>query len=182
MPRTRPELDRAEKQAAILDVAGQQLETGGYGALSVAAIARELGVAQNAVYWYFPSKDELFVAALERMGHRVFAAKMRAGGDWTARLLWVVDALADLYPLLPAIHERATGSDVVRRFERDLLRQFRAMLADGLAGRVGPGEVELAADTVLATVIGAYATGLSRARRRLLLRNLLDRLAPAARE
>src|SRR5207237_6009316 len=95
----------------------QQLETGGYGALSVAAIARDLGLAQNAVYWYFPTKDDLFVAALEQMGHRVFAAKMRAGGAWTSRLLAVVDALAGLYPLLPAIHDRAAASDVVRRCE-----------------------------------------------------------------
>ena len=69
------------------------------------------------------------------------------------------------------------ASEVVRSYERDLLAQFRAMLAGGLAGRVPPGEVDLAADTVLAAVIGAYATGLSRARRRQLLRNLLDRLA-----
>jgi len=177
MPRTRPEFDRAEKQAAILEAAIAQLEAGGYAALSVAAIARDLGVAQNAVYWYFPTKDHLFVAALQQMGHRVFAAKMRAGGDWTARLLAVVDALADLYPLLPAIHERAAVSEVVRLFERDLLNDFRAMLAAGLAGQIPADDVDLAAETVLAAVIGAYATDLSRARRRRLLQNLLDRLA-----
>jgi hypothetical protein len=51
------------------------------------------------------------------------------------------------------------------------------MLAAGLAGRVPDGELDLAAETVLAAVIGAYATDLSRARRRRLLRNLLDHLA-----
>jgi TetR/AcrR family transcriptional regulator, cholesterol catabolism regulator len=177
MPRTRPELDRVEKQTAILHAAVEQLESGGYAALSVAAIARDLGLAQNAVYWYFPTKDHLFVAALQQMGHRVFAAKMRAGRDWTARLLAVVDALADLYPLLPAIHQRAAASDVVRVFERDLINDFRGMLAAGLTGRVAPDEVDLAAETVLAAVIGAYAIDLSSARRRRLLRNLLDRLA-----
>ena len=177
MPRTRPELDRAEKQQAILEAAVAQLEAGGYTGLSVAALARDLGIAQNAVYWYFPSKDHLFVAALQQLGHRAFAAKMRAGADWTSRLLAVVDALADLYPLLPAIHERAAASDVVHVFERDLLNDFRAMLAAGLAGRVPDDELDLAAETVLAAVIGAYATDLSRARRRKLLRNLLDHLS-----
>jgi len=177
MPRTRPELDRAEKQAAILDAAVEQLEAGGHAGLSVTAIARDLGIAKNAVYWYFPSKDHLFVAALQQMGHRVFQAKVRAGSDWTARLLAVVDELAGLYPLLPAIHERAAASEVVRVFERDLLKDFRGMLAAGLAGRVPAEEVDLAAETVLTAVIGAYATGLSRTRRRQLLRNLLDRLA-----
>src|SRR5438270_14019416 len=105
MPRTRPELDRVEKETAILEAAIQQLETGGYGALSVAAIARDLGVAQNAVYWYFPTKDHLFVAALPQLGHRVVAAKMRAGTDWTGRPLGLVDALPDPCPLLPATPE-----------------------------------------------------------------------------
>lgn len=178
MPRTRPELGRAEKQTAIVDAAIKQLDAGGYAGLSVAAIARSLGVAQNAIYWYFPTKDHLFVAAVQRMGHRAFAAKARGRGDWTARLLAVVDELAELYPLLPSIHDRAAVSEVVREFERDLLEGFRAMLAEGLAERVAAEEVALAADTVLAAVIGAYATDLSRAHRRRLLRNLLDRLAP----
>ncbi|MCU1449657.1 MAG: regulatory protein TetR [Acidimicrobiales bacterium] len=176
MPRTRPELERAEKENAILAAAEHQLETGGYAALSVAGIARELGLAQNAVYWYFPSKDHLFVAAVERMGVRVFEAKHRTRGDWTARLLAVVDALADLYPLLPAIRERAAVSPVVRQFERALLSQFRAMLAAALTADLRPTDAEMAAETVLSTVIGTYATGLSRARRTAVLRHLMERL------
>jgi len=176
MPRTRPELDRAEKEAAIVEVAERQLETGGYGALSIAGIARELRLAQNAVYWYFPSKDYLFVAALERLGLRAFEAKRRARGDWVSRLLAVVDTLADLYPLLPAVQDRATVSPVVRRFERDLLSQFRSMLAAGLADHVPPDEIDVAAETVLAAVLGAYASGLSRTRRSQVLRHLVERL------
>ena len=176
MPRTRPELDRAEKEAAVVAAAERQLENGGYGALSVAAIARELGVAQNAVYWYFPSKDHLFVAALAHMGARAFEAKRRARGDWVSRLLAVVDTLADLYPLLPAVQERAAVSPVVRDFERELLSQFRTMLAAGMAGQVPAGETEVAAETVLAAVLGAYASGLSKSRRTQMLRHLLERL------
>jgi AcrR family transcriptional regulator len=176
MPRTRSDLDRADKLAAILEVAEGQLRSGGYAALSVAGVARELRLAQNAVYWYFPSKDHLFVAAVERMGLRVFEAKHRAGGDWINRLLAVVDSLADLYPLLPAIQERAAASDVVRHFERGLLAQFRDMLAGALAGQVPAKEVDLAAETVLAGVLGSYALGLPRARRAALLRNLVARL------
>ena len=106
MPRTRPELDRAEKQAAILDVAGQQLETGGYGALSVAAIARELGVAQNAVYWYFPSKDHLFVAALERMLRDIAARKPSRSRGTIDRVLWFTDQFSVLWGLRGAMADR----------------------------------------------------------------------------
>jgi hypothetical protein len=65
---------------------------------------------------------------------------------------------------------------VVRDFERELLSQFRTMLAAGMAGQVPAGEAEVAAETVLAAVLGAYASGLSKSRRTQMLRHLLERL------
>jgi AcrR family transcriptional regulator len=73
--RTRTDLDREAKTGEILAAAERRLRDGGYPALSIAAIARELGLAQNAIYWYFPSKDHLFVAALERMLRAIVARK-----------------------------------------------------------------------------------------------------------
>ncbi len=75
MPKTRHAVDRDEKVEEILAIAERRLRDGGFEALSVAAIARELGVAQNAIYWYFPSKDHLFVAVLERMLQEIAARK-----------------------------------------------------------------------------------------------------------
>ena len=50
---------RAELTAEITDAARRQLAEVGAPALSLRAVARELGMASSAVYRYFPSRDEL---------------------------------------------------------------------------------------------------------------------------
>lgn len=64
MPLARTGVDREAKLEEILAAAERRLVAGGYAHMSVAAIARELGLVQNSIYWYFPSKDHLFVAVL----------------------------------------------------------------------------------------------------------------------
>jgi len=58
-PRTARERARAEITAEILDAARGHLATDGAPALSLRAIARDLGMASSAVYRYFRSRDEL---------------------------------------------------------------------------------------------------------------------------
>jgi AcrR family transcriptional regulator len=50
---------RAELTAEIVDTARQHLASDGAAALSLRAIARELGMASSAIYRYFPSRDDL---------------------------------------------------------------------------------------------------------------------------
>ncbi|WP_460866024.1 TetR/AcrR family transcriptional regulator [Rhodococcus aerolatus] len=50
---------RAELTAEIVDAARRQLAEVGAAALSLRAVAREVGLASSAVYRYFPSRDEL---------------------------------------------------------------------------------------------------------------------------
>src|SRR5918992_3780032 len=63
-PRTARAIARAELTRAILDSAGRQLVEVGPAALSVRAVARDLGMASSAVYRYFPSRDALLTALL----------------------------------------------------------------------------------------------------------------------
>ena len=58
-PRTARERARAEITAEILDAARGHLATDGAPALSLRAIARDLGMASSALYRYFKSRDEL---------------------------------------------------------------------------------------------------------------------------
>ncbi len=58
-PRTARERVRAEITAQILDAARGYLATDGAPALSLRAIARDLGMASSALYRYFKSRDEL---------------------------------------------------------------------------------------------------------------------------
>jgi AcrR family transcriptional regulator len=50
---------RAELTTEITDAARRQLAEVGAAALSLRAVARELGMASSAVYRYFPSRDDL---------------------------------------------------------------------------------------------------------------------------
>src|SRR3954468_23176509 len=113
MPRTRQDVDREAKVDEILDAAVTRLRDGGYDALSVAAIARELGIAQNAIYWYFPSKDHLFVAALERMLRDIVARKPPRQRWRERKVLCFVDQLGEIEPVRAAMYERARTSPVV---------------------------------------------------------------------
>ena len=58
MPTTRERI-RAELTSEITDAARRQLAEVGAAALSLRAVARELGMASSAVYRYFPSRDDL---------------------------------------------------------------------------------------------------------------------------
>ena len=50
---------RAELTAEITEAARRQLAEVGAAALSLRAVARELGMASSALYRYFPSRDDL---------------------------------------------------------------------------------------------------------------------------
>src|SRR6266576_3514728 len=116
VPKTRLSRGRDEKMDEILTVAERRLREGGYEALSVAAIARELGLAQNAIYWYFPSKDDLFVAALEEMLREIAARKPSREVGEVERILWFTDQFEALSGLRGAMNERARSSRVVADF------------------------------------------------------------------
>jgi AcrR family transcriptional regulator len=178
MPRTRTDIERVAKEAEILDAAQRRLRDGGYDALSVAAIARELGIAQNAVYWYFPSKDHLFVAALERMLRDIVARKPPRQRSLESKVLWFAERLAELQDVRAAMHERARVSPVVADFAVRLNDTWRRMLTNVIRSRVPEENLEVTADTLLATLQGALFQPMEPARRRRLIRHALTRLVP----
>jgi AcrR family transcriptional regulator len=176
MARTRTELDRDAKVDQILEAAERRLREGGYPALSVVGIARELGLAQNAVYWYFPSKDHLFVAALERMMRGIVARKPPKRGGVDRQITWFVDQLAEVEHVRAAMHEQARASPVVADFVASVDVTWRRMLGNVLAERVPEGERALAVGALLATIQGVLAQGLKPAERKRVLAYALERL------
>lgn len=60
-----PELE-VRRKAQILDVAARVFATYGFANTQVQTIANHLGVGNGTVYRYFPTKDQLFLAAVER--------------------------------------------------------------------------------------------------------------------
>ncbi|MEN2509886.1 TetR/AcrR family transcriptional regulator [Gordonia polyisoprenivorans] len=49
-----------------MQVALQLFVANGYAGTSVKAVADELGISPPALYWYFPSKEELYVSVIEQ--------------------------------------------------------------------------------------------------------------------
>jgi AcrR family transcriptional regulator len=177
MPKTRHDVDRATKVEAILDAAEAQLTAGGYQAMSIAAIARELGLAQNAIHWYFRSKDDLLVAVLDRMVAREVAAAGRlAGKSADKQILWGADRLAELHTLCSVVHERSRVSPTVADFNRrfhDLLGQ---LFVAALEGQVGKARAELVSTTFIATAEGLLLQDLQKSARDKVLRFALKQL------
>jgi TetR/AcrR family transcriptional regulator, cholesterol catabolism regulator len=176
VPKTRQAVSRDEKVGEIVALAEQRLREGGYEALSVAAIARELGLAQNAIYWYFPSKDHLFVAALERMLREIAARKPSRKVGEVERILWFTDQFQALSDLRGAMTERARGSEVVAGFVAELDELLFRMLSNALRGHVPEEQLPIAVEAFRSTVEGTFVKGLAKQERRKVLTFALERL------
>jgi AcrR family transcriptional regulator len=117
-PRTARAIARAELTRAILDSAGRQLVEVGPAALSVRAVARDLGMASSAVYRYFPSRDALLTALLieayDDLGDAVEKADAGAGerSDLDARWHAVCHAIHDWARAQPHRYALLYGSPV----------------------------------------------------------------------
>ncbi len=71
MPTKRKRLTAAERRPQIMRAAVRALARSNYRTTSIAEIAAEAGITEPAVYRYFNTKKELFIAILEDVGARV---------------------------------------------------------------------------------------------------------------
>jgi AcrR family transcriptional regulator len=176
MPRTRSAVSRDSKTDEILALAERRLREGGYEALSIASMARELGVAQNAIYWYFPSKDELFVATLQRMLEQIAARKPSRDVGVQERILWFTDQFRPLSGLRGAMSERARSSQVVADFVRALDELLSRMLSNALREHVPDEQLPIAVEAFRATVEGTFVKQLDEETRHRVLTFALTRV------
>ncbi|MEZ6142744.1 MAG: TetR/AcrR family transcriptional regulator [Zavarzinella sp.] len=77
-----PEL-RSQRTEAILDVAAQLFAEQGFASTDLQLIADRCGVAKGTIYHYFPNKEELFLAAVDRGLEQLNAAIDSAIADCT---------------------------------------------------------------------------------------------------
>lgn len=66
-PPSRREANREARRDAILDVASGWFLEHGYAATTMSAIAAALGGSKGTLWSYFPSKEQLFAAVVERV-------------------------------------------------------------------------------------------------------------------
>lgn len=175
MPRNRSDIDREEKVDDILAVAVRSLREGGYDGLSLSGVARELGLARAAIHWYFPTKDDLFAASVERVFAETFADPPKAD-DLVARVTWAVERLDEVQAIYVALQARSGVSERAAAIDRGLQDALRVALRESVALRVEPADVDLTSEAVGIFVEGLLAHPLARKERTRLVRFAVDRL------
>ncbi len=102
----------------------------GYVGTSMRAIADELGISAAALYWYFPSKEEIFASVLE----------MSLADFWSAvkNALTEDDPVRRLGQLVHAhVSWQLSQSDVARTFDVNVgMRQLLTGLPEERAGEI----------------------------------------------
>ena len=78
----RQRVPAAERRDALIDAAVHEFAHGGLQGTPVARIAQQVGVAQPYVFSLFPTKRELFLAAVERCFERVMETFTQAAADF----------------------------------------------------------------------------------------------------
>lgn len=79
-----------DRREAIVSIAQETFAANGYAGTSMSAIAARLGGSKGTLYNYFKSKEELFVAVVERKCRQIEAmlrdAEVASGGDLKSAL------------------------------------------------------------------------------------------------
>ncbi|MGI5256018.1 TetR/AcrR family transcriptional regulator [Streptomyces angustmyceticus] len=83
---------RAQVRAEITERAWEQIATAGASALSLNAIAKQMGMSGPALYRYFASRDDL-ITELVREAYRSLAETLRAAAESGADLAGLAHAL-----------------------------------------------------------------------------------------
>lgn len=115
MPRNHRDIAPEVKRAEIAAAALKRFLADGYESASVGKIAADVGVAQNTVYWYFKSKDELLAGALECMSaslYRQFTAMAHL--PMLDRLTWLFDAASNHHCVFAILQWRLPHSEALQ--------------------------------------------------------------------
>ncbi|MCW5890451.1 MAG: TetR family transcriptional regulator [bacterium] len=160
-PRRRPRQARAQAtSAAILEAAARVFAAHGYAAGTTNRIAERAGVSVGSLYEYWPNKDAILSALLERHldeAHGVLAplvAEARAGRRSLAAIVrGFVTAMVALHAHEPALHRVLfEEAPIPARLRRGLVAIDAAMV-DGIAALLREHPDARVADATLAATL-----------------------------
>jgi AcrR family transcriptional regulator len=137
----------ARTRRAILEAAIARFGRDGYRPTSVADIARDAGVGGTVAYAYFPSKEALFLAAVDEDAAAVIREGVSgvladpAAPDWRSLLLVTLAEALETHPLArrllaglePDVTERVLDTPALEELRKACAERLRA---DQLAGVV----------------------------------------------
>ena len=189
MARNRPDRTHEDKTAEILAIAQRLFLELGYDGTTIAAIAREAGVATNVVHWYFATKDDLFVAALDSLQSEDLAeAEQRFARSTRGQQEEVLAALLtefawrrlDRYGLIATLHERSHCSPVVAEFHDRAHRRYASYLGQAIDRCPVPAaDRKLVVDALITAVEGLVMHHASKREAKRMMTFLTKRLVAA---
>jgi AcrR family transcriptional regulator len=139
VPRNRQQIPKAEREAALLEQARELFVAKGYRGTRVAEIGRAAGIASAAVHWYFPTKDDLFAAVLERVFGEAIAeveASDRAPRERLEAFLLKTQRYRVLHR---EAYERMEDSEALRTVYFGLLQWLDDLLLQTISARLPEG-------------------------------------------
>lgn len=133
----------------VMQVALQHFLANGYAGTSLKAIADELGISPPALYWYFPSKEELYSSVIEQamIDFLTYVRESITDDDPVFKLSQLVRAhvtwqlqqseIAQAFDMTMSLKGRA--SDIpesrlapIRKLELEYVEQVRSILREGV--------------------------------------------------
>lgn len=136
----------ADRRRRMVDAAVRLFERTPYADVHMEAIADCANVAKPTLYRYFPTKEALFIEALEsalaELRREVQAARSEptAGEERLRRVVMLMlDRVGRLAPAIRAVESQSSelgeqSRRVVRKGFRDLRDEIGRLLSDGIAG------------------------------------------------
>lgn len=88
------------RRVVILEAAARAFDRVGYGTASLSEIAREAGVGQGLIYFYFRTKQALALAVIEEQNSRTFAAMRKESDAATSPMTALIRASRSIAVLL----------------------------------------------------------------------------------
>ena len=154
----------------LLAAAQELIETGGYGAASVLAIADRAGVAAGTLYRHFSSKEELFASLFRTVCDREVAAMQQAATRMAPdagpaeRLETVLATFARRALRRPRLAWALIAEPVDPLVDAERLAyraRYAALIAEGLRQGIATGELPAQdADLVAAALVGGCGEAL----------------------
>lgn len=170
------ELGLAERRREqILDVAAALFAKRGFADTDIDSVADDLQVGKGTVYRYFPSKRELFLAAVDRGLQRLNAAVLQRTAevaDPLERIAAAIRAFLEFFEKAPElvelfVQERATFKDGRKpayfvHHEANVgpwRKMYQQMVADGRVRDLPTKEQDIVNDLLYGTILANHFTG-----------------------
>jgi TetR/AcrR family transcriptional regulator, repressor of the mexAB-oprM multidrug resistance operon len=156
MPRNRQQIPREERAGEIITAATELFLRHGYAGTTIAEISAAAGVARANVYWYYPSKDHVFAAVMDRMlGREVRALEHELRDlDPLSKLIRGLSDMRRFRGLHQSMHHRMEESDAVRGAHERFLVWIRSMVEAVVDAGGGTVDKAMISDIVVSVFEG----------------------------